>query len=973
MNFPNTARPASAPGLLGVVREALYPLIPYGFQATLYLIFVVMPLGICSETALQFLEKRHHQEQKHQTELQEKQLDELLFAQDRGTKVADAIHPFLIQVRGMMSEKSRLGKKFRAVVQKHPMEASFQLFLLGSATIAMGSPMDVELASDVIHQMGVAAPAPQETLEARIKKTFGPEASLQRFREHNGEFMPISMLQGDGIAFFETRPDGLSMAFTATHLSRELTNDFAERYRARLPLRKRSGTAFPSAQVWNPPEGIAPGDMRSAFALFEGQTGPFVEFRSRRWFFSEDRFGKVTGMVFPGDSVSFDQLQERRWWVLTAAVLLAVAGLFWHIRLFSGGGIRVSLRYQLWVLFSGVTLLPLLAGSFLAWNGIEERREHLKSLAQKTCTERLQMMESQYPEARQKQLAVFRALRNSPEILAGDGAGTRQILQRAVRDGVTRFGMVIDSQSRHVYSNFIGIQEKAIYNMGKLTVKWFSPHRVALGDSKKVDPMEVMMEDLAVSDSLGLSSVAESPNLLHDLRHSKSGFNLFWDVYPELATGPVFICLMVEQEEVLQSFLTRQSAQLRGDYPVFFWEARTDAVLPDTPEPLDETLVRTLVLSYKCRRLLQRELETAQGPFWVAAMPDTVFDGYGFIAVRSARDALKSLRPYKIGALLGIVVGLCMTVFAGRFLADLFLGPVQDLQAGIEAIRKRQRDFRLVPRRDDEFGALAELFNGTLKNLREAELAQAVQNQLFPQKLPSVPGYELEVFSISASDLGGDYYDVVTLPNGGILFVIGDATGHGTSAALVMAMAKGVFQYFSFRESFSLDDVVTEINRVFHQELKASKKYMTMTIGLLDPDQHTIELRNAGHPFPLHYHAEKKELEMREMPGFLLGMRRKIQLLPFSFSLAANDFMLLYTDGFTECDMNDGTQLGDKDFARMVLNAQAEMKNAGDFVTRLYQDLDSRRKPGPRGDDITLVMIRRLPSGVCTSGEIRIQ
>ena len=215
--------------------------------------------------------------------------------------------------------------------------------------------------------------------------------------------------------------------------------------------------------------------------------------------------------------------------------------------------------------------------------------------------------------------------------------------------------------------------------------------------------------------------------------------------------------------------------------------------------------------------------------------------------------------------------------------------------------------------------------------------------------------------NLSATDLSGDYYDILPLPGGDLLTVIGDVTGHGASAALAMAMAKASVVYRLADGERLPRPVLDSLNEVFFQELRSQRKFMTIQVSTFLPADHTLRIENAGHNYPLFHEAATGKTRALEMIGLPLGVRRKAQRDAREQVFAPGDAVIFYTDGFVECMMPDGTQLGDDAFVALIDRTITPERSARDILEELLAELHRVRRPGPLNDDITLVILRRNP------------
>ena len=238
------------------------------------------------------------------------------------------------------------------------------------------------------------------------------------------------------------------------------------------------------------------------------------------------------------------------------------------------------------------------------------------------------------------------------------------------------------------------------------------------------------------------------------------------------------------------------------------------------------------------------------------------------------------------------------------------LRPLTHVKTGIEQLRAFSFEVVIPIEFPDELGQLSQAFNLLAEDLKDLEVGRSVQNVLFPTKPLVTP--EISVFGkcVSASRMSGDYFDYLELENGSIGFILGDVSGHGVGAALVMAMAKAVMKRIP-PEAFEPAWVLAKINRVIRGGVQR-KKLMTCIVGVLSRDK--MVLANAGQSYPLIIH--QGECKEGDMPSCPLGIKKKITPPVQEIAWKPGDCLVCYTDGVVEAIAKEGRALGYIDFRK---------------------------------------------------------
>jgi serine phosphatase RsbU (regulator of sigma subunit) len=235
----------------------------------------------------------------------------------------------------------------------------------------------------------------------------------------------------------------------------------------------------------------------------------------------------------------------------------------------------------------------------------------------------------------------------------------------------------------------------------------------------------------------------------------------------------------------------------------------------------------------------------------------------------------------------------------------------------------------------------------------ELEVARDLQRQLLPGAGPDLPGWAFAQSYRTANEIGGDYYDFLELPDGRLVIVAGDASGHGMAAGLLMVVA-----HTSLRLSADLDPrpeaAVPLLNRAL-ASTGGRRAFLTLFYGLLEPATGRLDYVCAGHPFPLlrRLGGELEELGTGSLP---LGIRRELRIEPRSVVLGPGDLLLLYSDGLAEeVHPTTGEAFGFDRLRRLL----APGGDAREVHDRVLEAFDGFLAGESQRDDISLVVVER--------------
>lgn len=331
------------------------------------------------------------------------------------------------------------------------------------------------------------------------------------------------------------------------------------------------------------------------------------------------------------------------------------------------------------------------------------------------------------------------------------------------------------------------------------------------------------------------------------------------------------------------------------------------------------------------------------------------------------------------GHLLGILaLGALGAVLLGGALALFFAAhihrPVRALSAGMNRVAEGDFAARVTWKSGDEFERLASQFNVMAAGLEERrrlkhalELAMEIQQSLLPPGPPEASGLDIAGFSDYCDETGGDYFDypaMRTLAGGRIALTIGDVTGHGIGAALMMASGRAALRSQSERDEGPAH-LIGVVNRHLARDATAGK-FMTLFYGILDPIAGVLAFANAGQGGCFVVRASTGKVEELEAGGPPAGV---IDGIPFAESriegLANGDVVVLGTDGIWETVDAGGEPFGMERFERIARENVG--RSAAEIAEVVRLAVEAHRGTGPQTDDVTLVVAKLDASRRATS------
>jgi sigma-B regulation protein RsbU (phosphoserine phosphatase) len=275
---------------------------------------------------------------------------------------------------------------------------------------------------------------------------------------------------------------------------------------------------------------------------------------------------------------------------------------------------------------------------------------------------------------------------------------------------------------------------------------------------------------------------------------------------------------------------------------------------------------------------------------------------------------------------------------------------------------------RVVTRTNDERDQVIQAFNDMVPKLQDQlrmreslQLATEVQQNLLPRQEPSLPGLDVAGISLYCDETGGDYYDFLESaqdPSGPAAVVVGDVSGHGAHAALLMASARAALR---LRASLpgSPAEIVADLNRQFTEDVGDTGAFMTLFYLTVDGTRKTARWVRAGHDPAIYYEPESGRFEELGGYGAPLGMDREVVFEEREKTrFKAGGVIFIGTDGIWETARTDGRLFG-KEALLQLIRTHCHL-SARDIIQAVIGALEAYRQGLRPSDDITMVVVKMV-------------
>lgn len=247
---------------------------------------------------------------------------------------------------------------------------------------------------------------------------------------------------------------------------------------------------------------------------------------------------------------------------------------------------------------------------------------------------------------------------------------------------------------------------------------------------------------------------------------------------------------------------------------------------------------------------------------------------------------------------------------------------------------------------------------------KDLELGREIQHSIVPEVDLDKDQFQIYGRTWIADEVGGDYFEVSPLANGTIALAIGDVSGKGVGAGLLMSMLKGSF-LSEIQQQGSLSSVMQQLNRVVYKH-SSRRMFVTFAAALFNPDLGELQLCNAGHLPLLLYRNKQRDIEQIKPEGIGLGLKQDSDYEQQTLKLEKGDFLSWFTDGYTEMYESKEQPFGVKDLQELMADYNRDGRNEGTGKLKelgeYFRETAMNRRNGSQdssgADDMTMLLLQ---------------
>lgn len=658
---------------------------------------------------------------------------------------------------------------------------------------------------------------------------------------------------------------------------------------------------------------------------------------------------------------------------LIAIFILLLSSRFYFKNISDNQGIYISIRYKLIFIFAIAVYMPAISLWVLSHTSLHDHRIAIENKVKKGMLDILNRVDIDFKSKEEEVKNCYIKLDNYLKSLKGKEFPTQKELDKIIakfsgdsnirRNWVYNWVDIRKVDKTQLYTTTADDTNSRIQAIARvlsvLCLEKYCPERLTHAGVKP-SQSDIMVGNLLENPAVGFSTILERPRQIIPLDLDSTGVYWWWNYYPDL-DNPVAFCVgnamsrninMSYFNNILKNRYNIDNVEIK----LINFHTETQRFFPAITERKEflnlinvsdiNKTVESSIINYKNKKYLCLCLpgSNIKLSFLLSLYPVSEID-YQIEKVHSTIYLL-------------MILLLLTSILTGSLLAKTFITPVNELNRGLEALRKRETETKINIENKDELGKLGTAFNQMMAEIKDMLMAGAVQKCLIPTGKQNIDGYDCRIYNKMAADVGGDYADLFELPDNRMLIVIGDVNGHGVSSSLLAAMVKASVFMFA-NQNLPLDELVTNISYMIC-DLLGNKKIMKFCVITLDKNTGEMAICNAGHPYPLIRGKEIGHIRIPANINLPIGISKARSNYTYEkVVLNPEETLLLYTDGFIDANSNKTDGFGYDNLKNFFAGISTE--DSEEVEKQLINLYETNLGDKESKDDISFIILRRNP------------
>lgn len=242
-----------------------------------------------------------------------------------------------------------------------------------------------------------------------------------------------------------------------------------------------------------------------------------------------------------------------------------------------------------------------------------------------------------------------------------------------------------------------------------------------------------------------------------------------------------------------------------------------------------------------------------------------------------------------------------------------------------------------------------------IKIQQEVGLASKIQMDLLPHKSPDLAGYDIAARTIPAQSIGGDYYDFISTSANTLVLCLGDVSGKGLPASLLMANLQATLRGQTLVSQRPSECILRSNKLLF--ESTSPEKFATLFYGVIDIQHHTFNYSNAGHDWPFLI-SKNNSVQRLKTGGLMIGLIEQAAYQDEEVPIQVGDLLVIQSDGVSEAMNNNNEQFGEERLQKLIL--ENKHRTAEEIIDITIKEVRKHAGAHPQSDDITMMVVKRV-------------
>ena len=659
--------------------------------------------------------------------------------------------------------------------------------------------------------------------------------------------------------------------------------------------------------------------------------------------------------------------------ILVFILTLLLTSKFYFQNFSNNQGIYISIRYKLIFIFAIAVYMPAISLWVLSYTSLHDHRMAIENKVKKSMLDILNKVDIDFKLKEEEVNNCYIKLDNYLRGLQGKDVPSQEEFKIKIKeftgDGNIRRNWVFNwidirgVDKTQLYTTSADDTNSRIQAIARvLTVLWlekYCPERLTYAGVKP-SQSDILVGNLLENPVVGFSTMLERPRQLVPLALDNTRMYWWWNYYPEKDNPIAFLIGNASARNINLSYFTslmKKSYNVDNvDIKLICFHSETQSFIPSITDR--QEFLNLINVSNVNKTVESTTINYNNSNYLSLCLPGSkIKDGF-LLGLYPVIEIDYQIEKVRSTIYLLMILLLLISVLTGSLLAKTFITPVNELNRGLEALRKRETETVIKIENKDELGKLGSAFNQMMAEIKDMLMAGAVQKCLIPTGKQNIEGYGCIIYNKMAADVGGDYADLFELPENRMLIVIGDVNGHGVSSSLLSAMVKASVFTFA-NQNLPIDEIVTNTSYMIC-DLFGNKKPMKFCVITLDKITGELTICNAGHPYPLIREKEIGKIKVPTNINLPIGISRARSKYTYEkVVLNPEDTLLLYTDGFIDANSNIKDGFGYDNlknfFSSIPTNSPEEIEKQ---LINLYETNLGNKESA---DDISFIILRRNP------------